>query len=540
MIEVAYRVEEFFQSRFTPCGLRDCCCRLRNTRWRFVKFSRGRVGHRPPLAHELRTRDRVGLANGGGRGLLSTISLANFHWLARVAHGGEAGGVPGLSVKSHPDANPPFRKVASSLKISWISNRNPQSFQIYSHTNNFWEQKPCQDYQSQNSIRSMFAHTARRLGHRALFAAAHRCQPSTLGNVDGLARLGYQETNSDLGAASSALTSGINYMSTRGRHTLPYNTVVVFVPHQEAWVVERMGKYHKILEPGLNILFPFIDRVRYVQSLKEMAFEVVPQSAITADNVTLTIDGVLYLKVFDAYSASYNIENPEFSVTQLAITTMRSEIGKIQLDSVFRERESLNRIIVTAINEATRPWGISCLRYEIRDIKVPTRVQDAMQLQVEAERRRRARILESEGTRDAEINVANGEATAIMARAKAKANALNSVSNAIKPDAAAFLIAEQYVKAFSNLARTNTTLILPSDASDINKMVAQAFQVYKTMSKSPTGGSPPPGDKGAMENLDSVEGDGYLKEIEEALHERSAALPPTTSKTKLGSKQRRQ
>lgn len=330
----------------------------------------------------------------------------------------------------------------------------------------------------------MFAHTARRLCQRALFAAAHRGQPSpALASINGFTRLGYLDTSSDLVATS--LRSGIHYNMRRERHTLPYNTVVVFVPHQEAWVVERMGKYHKILEPGLNVLLPFVDRVRYVQSLKEMAFEVVPQSAITADNVTLTIDGVLYLKVFDAYSASYNIENPEFSVTQLAITTMRSEIGKIQLDSVFRERESLNRIIVTAINEATRPWGISCLRYEIRDIKVPTRVSDAMQLQVEAERRRRARILESEGTRDAEINVANGEATAIMARAKAKANALTSVSDAIKADAAAFLIAEQYVKAFSNLARTNNTLIIPADTSDINKMVAQAFQVYKTMSKAP-------------------------------------------------------
>jgi regulator of protease activity HflC (stomatin/prohibitin superfamily) len=320
--------------------------------------------------------------------------------------------------------------------------------------------------------------------------------------------------------------------------------MVVFVPHQEAWVVERMGKFHKILEPGLNVLFPVIDRVRYVQSLKEMAFEVLPQSAITADNVTLTIDGVLYLKVFDPYKASYNIENPEFSVTQLAITTMRSEIGKIQLDSVFRERESLNTIIVGAINDATSPWGISCLRYEIRDIKVPTRVQDAMQLQVEAERRRRARILESEGTRDAEINVANGEATAIMARAKAKADALTSVSNAIKPQAAAFLIAEQYVKAFSNIARTNNTLILPADASDINKMVAQAFQVYKTMSDPPTGGHIEPANlEGRQKNLEGLDKDGYLSDIEGAINERtmtSQNTPVTNKPTKTvtGGKQR--
>lgn len=274
----------------------------------------------------------------------------------------------------------------------------------------------------------------------------------------------------------------INYNARRDRHSLPYNTVFVFVPQQEAWVVERMGKFNKILEPGLNILFPVIDSVRYVQSLKEMAFEIPQQSAVTADNVTLSIDGVLYLKVFDPYKASYNIENPEFSVTQLAQTSMRSEIGKIQLDSVFRERESLNTIIVSAINNATSPWGISCLRYEIRDIKLPSRVQEAMQLQVEAERKKRAQILESEGARDAEINVAQGQANAITARAKAKAEALTSVSNAIKADAAAFLIAEQYVKAFSNMAKTNNTLIVPSDVGDVNKMVAQAFGVFKSMS----------------------------------------------------------
>lgn len=271
----------------------------------------------------------------------------------------------------------------------------------------------------------------------------------------------------------------------RERSSLPYNSVFVFVPHQQAWVVERMGKFHKILEPGLNILLPVIDTIRYVQSLKEMAFEIPQQSAVTSDNVNLSIDGVLYLKVFDPYKASYNIDNPEFSVTQLAQTSMRSEIGKIQLDSVFRERESLNTIIVSAINSATSPWGISCLRYEIRDIKLPDRVQEAMQLQVEAERKKRAQILESEGVRDAEINVAQGQANAIMAKAKAKAEALTVINNAIKPDAASFFIAEKYIKAFSNLARSSNTMIIPSEASDVNKMVAQAFQVYRSMSNAP-------------------------------------------------------
>ena len=345
----------------------------------------------------------------------------------------------------------------------------------------------------------------------------------------------------------NALHASFNYMPNRMRHSLPMNTVIVFVPHQEAWVVERMGKFHKILEPGLNVLVPIIDRVRYVQSLKEMAFEIVPQSAITADNVTIQIDGVLYLKVFDPYKASYNIEDPEFGITQLAQTTMRSEIGKIQLDAVFRERESLNSIIVSAINNATSPWGITCLRYEIRDIKIPNRVQEAMQLQVEAERKRRARILESEGARDAEINVANGEATAIMARAKAKADALTSVSNAIKADAAAFLIAEQYVKAFSNLAKTTNTLILPADAGDINKMVAQAFQVYKTMSVPPSGGGSrlPTSNGGVsktqlkLDGLDSSEGsESYLSDIEEALREKASALS-ATNKSKATNKNRR-
>lgn len=328
--------------------------------------------------------------------------------------------------------------------------------------------------------------------------------------------------------------------SRRDRSSLPTNTLAVFVPQQEAWVVERMGKFHKILEPGLNILAPVIDRIRYVQSLKEMAFEIPQQSAVTSDNVTLSIDGVLYLKVFDPYKASYNIENPEFSVTQLAQTSMRSEIGKIQLDSVFRERESLNTIIVSAINNATSPWGISCLRYEIRDIKLPSRVQEAMQLQVEAERKKRAQILESEGARDAEVNVAQGQANAIQTRARAKAEALTSVSNAIKADAAAFLIAEQYVKAFSNIARTNNTLIIPSDASNINKMVAQAFQMYKTMSVATQSN-----DKATLANattdlrhdsLTELDNDGYISDMEGKLAASAQQSDPTKPRGSISSR----
>lgn len=371
----------------------------------------------------------------------------------------------------------------------------------------------------------MLAHTARQLNRRALIATGHRFQ--------GASSI-FSPSNQLRSIQPSTIQAGyFSYDIRRERHSLPYNTMVVFVPQQEAWVVERMGKFNKILEPGLNILFPVIDAVRYVQSLKEMAFEIPQQSAVTADNVTLSIDGVLYLKVFDPYKASYNIENPEFSVTQLAQTSMRSEIGKIQLDSVFRERESLNTIIVSAINNATSPWGISCLRYEIRDIKLPSRVQEAMQLQVEAERKKRAQILESEGARDAEINVAQGQANAIMARAKAKADALTSVSNAIKADAAAFLIAEQYVRAFSNLARTNNTLIIPQDASDINKMVAQAFSVYKSMSNR----QPPNGQAQQPLELDNLqdEREDYLSDIGDAIKDvtnNNISSPPSSTKIK--------
>lgn len=187
------------------------------------------------------------------------------------------------------------------------------------------------------------------------------------------------------------------YQLYRHRTSTPLNTVIMFVPQQEAWVVERMGKFNRILDPGLNFLVPFIDRIKYVQSLKEIAIDVPKQSAITVDNVTLGIDGVLYLRILNPYLASYGVEDPEFAITQLAQTTMRSELGKMTLDKVFRERESLNVSIVDSINKASEAWGISCLRYEIRDIKLPSRVFDAMQMQVEAERKKRATILESEG-----------------------------------------------------------------------------------------------------------------------------------------------
>ncbi|CAF1648942.1 unnamed protein product [Rotaria magnacalcarata] len=303
------------------------------------------------------------------------------------------------------------------------------------------------------------------------------------------------------------ITTTAREQQLRFRSRLPYNTVVLFVPQQEAWVVERMGKFFKTLNPGLNFLLPVLDSIRYVQSLKEIAIEIPSQTAISKDNVTLTIDGVLYLKVYDAYLASYGVEDAEFAVTQLAQTTMRSEIGKIALDTLFRERESLNVGIVEAINKAAKAWGIVCLRYEIRDIRLPPKVQEAMQMQVEAERRKRATVLESEGVREAQINKAegtkqatilasegfkleqinnaNGEAEAIRAKANARAEALKIVADQLQSEqgrnAASFQIAEQYVHAFGNLARTNNTILLPTNTGDMSSMVASALSIYKNL-----------------------------------------------------------
>ncbi len=197
--------------------------------------------------------------------------------------------------------------------------------------------------------------------------------------------------------------------STMSSNNTPMNFGVMFVPQQEAWVVERMGKFNKILQPGLNFLIPVIDKVKYLQSLKEIVIDIPEQSAITKDNVGLRIDGVLYLKIFDPYLASYGVDDAEYAISQLAQTTMRSELGKIELDIVFKERELLNIAIVESINKAAKAWGIDCLRYEIKDVKLPERVQEAMQMQVEAERKKRAAVLESEGLREASINKAEGE-----------------------------------------------------------------------------------------------------------------------------------
>jgi len=310
----------------------------------------------------------------------------------------------------------------------------------------------------------------------------------------------------------------------RWKHSTPLNTAVMFVPQQEAWVVERMGKFHRVLEPGVNLLIPVLDKVKYVQSLKEIAIDIPQQSAISSDNVSINIDGVLYLRVMDPFKASYGVEDPEFAITQLAQTTMRSELGKISLDALFRERENLNLQIVYAINSASEAWGIQCMRYEIRDIKLPTRVQDAMQMQVEAERKKRAAILESEGIKAADINIAEGKkqarilqseaekreivnaaegaARAVVAAGEARAESLQLVAKALAAEhgdsAASLTVAEKYVTAFGNLAKESNTLMLPSNAGDVNSMVAQAMTIYQKVNN-PTKPSP---DEKRVENDD--------------------------------------
>ena len=287
---------------------------------------------------------------------------------------------------------------------------------------------------------------------------------------------------------------------------------VKFVPQNRAYVVERFGKYNKTMIAGLNILVPFIDKVAYDQSLKEHAYDVPSQAAITKDNISLVVDGVLYLKLLDAYKSSYGVDNYVYAVTQLAQTTMRSEIGKIDLDKTFEERESLNINIVNAINLASEPWGVQVMRYEIKDIEPPRTILDAMERQMKAEREKRATILESEGHRQSAINVAEGqkvsqvlaaeadkaeqilqaegEAQAIIAVADAQAKALDTVgkvANTIEGQKAIQLnLADKAIDAKRAIAKDSTVVLLPESNSNAANVVAEAMTIINTLNSDKT------------------------------------------------------
>jgi regulator of protease activity HflC (stomatin/prohibitin superfamily) len=280
---------------------------------------------------------------------------------------------------------------------------------------------------------------------------------------------------------------------------------VRIVPQKQAFIVERLGKYHCTLEAGLHVLVPILDRVSYRHTLKEQAIDVPPQQCITRDNITVEVDGVLYLQVMDPAKASYGIGNYLFATTQLAQTTMRSEMGKLELDRSFEERMHINGAIVEAVDKASGPWGVKVTRYEIKNITPPQTIRDAMEKQMRAEREKRALIAESEGDRQAKINRAEGEkqqaiaisegektkrineaggrAQEILLVAEAQASGIRQVAAAINEqgglNAVNMQLAQQYLNEFGKLAKANNTMIIPSDLANVSGILKAATSVIK-------------------------------------------------------------
>jgi regulator of protease activity HflC (stomatin/prohibitin superfamily) len=277
------------------------------------------------------------------------------------------------------------------------------------------------------------------------------------------------------------------------------------VPQQSAYIAQRLGKFRATLQPGINYIIPFFDTIAYKHTLKEKAFDIPEQVCITKDNVQVRVDGVIFIQVIDPVKASYGISDYAFAITQLAQTTMRSEIGKIDLDKTFEERMSINRAIVTAIDEAAVDWGVKVLRYEIKNISPPESVLLAMEKQMQAEREKRAVILESEGQKQSAINIAEGQkqkvvlesegvrqrqineaegqAEAIRAVAMATADGIKSVAEAIGAksgiDAVQLRVAERLIEQFGNLAKSTNTLILPANFGDMGSLIASIMSVVK-------------------------------------------------------------
>lgn len=287
-------------------------------------------------------------------------------------------------------------------------------------------------------------------------------------------------------------------------------TIIVFViegvrivPQQNAWVIERLGKYHSTLEPGLNVIVPFFDRVAYRHSLKEVPLDIPEQVCITKDNTQLAVDGIIYFQVMDPKLASYGTSNYELAISQLAQTALRSEVGKMELDKTFESRDEINRQIVSVLDEAGRTWGIKVLRYEIKSLTPPESILRSMQAQITAEREKRALIAKSEGMRQEEINIADGqrqaailasegekqaainkaqgEAQALTTVAEATASAVRQVAAALESpggmQAANLKVAEKYVEQFGNIAKQGNTLIVPSNIADVSSMLATAMTV---------------------------------------------------------------